>query len=265
MDQIVEHSPKIRFFEDGYLHIENLAGRESTEDIRARVLDLTRDQDRVAVKASEIIAQPALMDAFLSDRLLSTLRDLFEEDFVFMPAITIRKNWYEDWHIDAAFHADLGGTEMRPDFVQCALYWQDNLPQQGGGLSVIPGTHLRIRHEGRYLLDANFFNLGMSAEDVPNKAGDYVIWDGRLVHRSTAHGPGAPTRLAMFMTVARASADYERFVTHLEKRAVTDRHLGRAAEADRFRDAAGLSFGNGIADNVMARLKKYGATLIAQK
>ena len=113
MDQIVEHDPKTRFFEEGYFHLENHAGRNSAEDIRARVLDLTHNHDRVALKASEIIAQPALMDAFLSDLLLSTLRDVFEENFVFMPAMTIRKNWYEDWHIDAAFRANLGGTEMK--------------------------------------------------------------------------------------------------------------------------------------------------------
>lgn len=41
MNRIVEHSPKTRFFEDGYLHIEDHAGRESTEYIRAQVLDLS--------------------------------------------------------------------------------------------------------------------------------------------------------------------------------------------------------------------------------
>lgn len=265
MDQIVENSPKTRFLEDGYLLIEDHTGRESADVTRRKVLDLTREQDRVAVKASEIISQPDLMDTFLSDSLLSHLRDVFDEDFVFMPAITIRKNWYEDWHIDAAFHNDLGGSDESPDFVQSALYWQANVPDQGGGLSVIPGTHRRIPFEGRYLLDSGFFNLGMSAEDVPNKAGDYVIWDGRLVHRSTAHGPGASTRLAMFMTVARASADYPRFVAHLEKRAVTDRHLGREAEADRFRDAAGLGLTDGIPADVIARMKKYGAGFAQQK
>ena len=60
MDQIVEHDPKTRFFEEGYLHLEDHAGRNSAEDIRARVLDLTHNHDRVALKASEIIAQPAL-------------------------------------------------------------------------------------------------------------------------------------------------------------------------------------------------------------
>ena len=81
------------------------------------------------------------------------------------------------------------------------------------------------------MLDANYFNLSTFAEEVENAAGDYVIWDGRLVHRSTEWGPDAPSRLAMFMTVARSTANYQRFIAHLEKRAIGDQKLGRAAEA----------------------------------
>lgn len=256
-----ETSPQhIQFIEDGYLHLVNPQGRKAAEGVRARVLEMTHDQDRVAVKASEILAQPDLMDGFLSETLLGALRDVFQETFVVMPAITIRKNWYEDWHIDAAFRGDLGGAEARPDFIQCALYWQANVPGQGGGLSVIPGTHLRTPHEGRYLLDAAFFNFSTFVEDVGNAAGDYVIWDGRLVHRSTAPGPDAPVRLAMFMTVARGSADYGRFIAHLDRRATDDRQLGRLAEADRFRDAARLSLADRLPVETTARMSRYGAT-----
>jgi hypothetical protein len=255
-----ETSPQhIQFIEGGYLHLVNPAGRKTAETVRAKVLEMTSGQDRVAVKASEIVSQPDLMDGFLSETLLGTLRDIFQERFVFMPAITIRKNWYEDWHIDAAFRGDLGGAEARPDFVQCALYWQANVPGQGGGLSVIPGTHLRVSQDGRYLLDANFFNFSAFVEDVENAAGDYVVWDGRLVHRSTAPGPDAPVRLAMFMTVARASANYRRFIAHLDRRATDERQVGRVAEADRFRDATSLSLTDKIPAETVARMSRHGA------
>lgn len=252
-----------RFVADGFLHLEHPYGRADVRETRASVTDLTRAHDRVAVMASEILARSELIDGFLSDTLLSSLEKVLGKGFIFMPAITIRKNWYEDWHIDAAFRGALGGTSPEPDFVQCALYWQPNVPGQGGGLSVIAGTHIREMHEGRFMLDANYFNLSTFAEDVPSEAGDYVIWDGRLVHRSTAPGPEATTRLAMFMTVARASANYLGFIEHLNRRAKDDRKLGNSAEAARFDDATQLQIGKFLSDSTLTRMERFGARFAA--
>ena len=258
MEHLRMESTQGSFADSGYALLRCTSGRDSHGVVRDKVLELTANHERVAMKASDLLCVPEILETFFSDTLLGALQSTFEEDYVFMPALTIRKNWYEDWHIDAAFRGPLGGSDETPDFIQCAQYFQPNITEGGGGLSVIPGTHKRTKGHSGYVLNANYFNVDTYAVDVPNSAGDYVIWDGRLVHRSTAAGPKAVTRLAMFATVARASSPYRDFVAHLAKRALGDAKAGRAEESKRFTDASTLRLAELMPESVIERVSHYG-------
>ena len=101
----------------------------------------------------------------------------------------------------------MAGILSHKDFssylLQCATYFQDNSKYLGGGLSVIPETHLK---KDRFI---NIYNKTFSSRltsrlkktfkqsifhkiekmdqviDLPIKTGDLLIFDVRLDHRST--------------------------------------------------------------------------------
>jgi hypothetical protein len=82
---------------------------------------------------------------------------------------------------------------VAPDYrvIKCGLYLQDNDPEFGGGIDVVPGSHNLFFRTGMNRLDgkARLFKgkLGIifNNKTVPIKKGDAVIFDSFLLHAST--------------------------------------------------------------------------------
>lgn len=178
----------------------------------------------------QLLARRALADVVFSAESGRVARGLLGEATVFLPNFTMRRNARTDWHLDAAFVGELGGTGDTPNFLQCAVYLQPNSTEDGGGLDAILGSHRREAFGGRQYVPAEV--LRFPQRRLASAAGDLVVWDARLLHRSTPlpAQPRAP-KYALHWTLAREPALARPFLEHIRRRALSDHD--RASGQDR--------------------------------
>ena len=101
--------------------------------------------DSAMVRVTILPRYEWLAELFFSDRVQSSLHELFGEEYVLFPDNSVMDSQYGDWHTDTT-SSELAGQTFRqnPDFgvFNVAFYFQAN-DEHGGGLDVVPGSHLR--------------------------------------------------------------------------------------------------------------------------
>ena len=132
------------------------------------------------------------------------------------------------WHKDTSAQLKAGHRfHFEPDYamVQCALYFQDNSVEYGGGVDVIPGSHRTadscsspLQRVANRLRKKGLWPEKRGGTSVMGKAGDLVLFDFRIDHRGTPAAvlpvPAAARKFALFIAAsadnahARAYADY---------------------------------------------------------
>lgn len=169
---------------------------------------------------------PELIADILNPQIIELLRDLLGTTPVLMPESAIHYRFYTGWHKDTTsqeraghdFHYTVPGM-----LLQCGYYLQDN-DELGGGLTVMPGSHLTSdpflepgkpasfgrkvsRKLGLYSeqKDKTINPHGHRITDIPSKAGDFVIFNMKTNHRATqprsgrvADVPKEKEKIAMF-------------------------------------------------------------------
>lgn len=226
---------------------------------------ITEIDDGWAVPATAICSDSTIADLIFSDTLMQTLVELLGPAPVLLPSVTVRKNLYVDWHIDAAFRGDLGGTAPEPNFLQLAVYLQDNHPDSGGGLDVIPGSHKRLLVNGDLYSPAECLDVLGRQHRIPSRAGDLVVWDARLLHASASPRASCrpQERYGIFLSFARNSAPHHRFVQHLRNRAMEKRSDGDTRENRRYADALELKLPEDFTPRAAAVLRSHNVRLAA--
>jgi hypothetical protein len=127
-------------------------------------------------------------------------------------------------HVDDTFVGPGREYAWEPGFVhlQAGLYLQDNTAESGGGVDVIRGSHL-MSFDGYGRVPAEFevanWTLGTSSlrETVDTRAGDLLLWHGRLMHASTPvrHAPERE-KYGVFFSYGRQDLhDNSRFLCNL--------------------------------------------------
>lgn len=224
---------------------------------------ITASDDGWAVPATAICSEPAIADSIFSNTVVEHLAALLGPAPVLLPSITVRKNLYVDWHVDAAFRDGLGGLGEKTDFLQAAIYLQDNDPITGGGLDVIPQSHKRTLVDGIAHTPSRCLDIIGSRHRIHSKAGDLVIWDARLLHASAKPRtqPYPPERYGLFMSFARREAPHHRFVEHLRRRALEQRTDGDLRENRRYADALDLRFPEHFSPGAAQALRSHGVSL----
>ena len=126
--------------------------------------------------------------------------------------------------------------------LEVALYLQDNSEEYGGGLDVIPGSHFlpdkyvkpRLPAKGalgRFWRNVKYklARYGLQVKEktpvgrylIPSKAGDLVLFNFKIDHKSTAaNGPIPPERrkFAMFFACSANNRHVENYIQFLLSR-----------------------------------------------
>ena len=166
---------------------------------------------------------PGLADLAFNEAYMSVMAEIFSPEPIVLAEPAIHKSRYYYWHKDSTFIDEQGEDyHWRPDFAAAmtVLYLQDNHPDYGGGITLVPGTHHdadfyhRIPHMSlleRGLLKAKKI-AGISHFDrmerhpekqaIPTKAGDVLILDMRLDHKGTPAKKPAPVTKYGIMNIA---------------------------------------------------------------
>jgi hypothetical protein len=237
---------KSQFAQDGFVVVPNVLTAEQVEQLRSF---LTRQFDsppqfpgdtaktnasHPAVRFDICTRFPELRWLMIHPPLIATLRSILGDDFVLLPEMSAHDSGFGSWHADTGSQERAGHLfHLDPDFLmlEAAFYLQDNGPY-GGGLDVIPGSHLerdKSLPEHRDLLTRTKLTLDVwgvrkAGYSIPSRAGDLVLFDFRIQHRATAPGdrrkaPGVPRKLAIFFACSRNNAHARRYVDFIRGRA----------------------------------------------
>jgi len=176
--------------EDGYILVRDVLPAGQVERIR-RSCDsyLLPDADAEnEIEATTLLQMPEMSFLF-EERIIKALTGWLSGTLAYYPNYVARLNRHTDWHVDNGFSPKYlpdGSHLYDPQFrhVQCVVYLQDNLPGPGGGLDVRPGSH-QWAATGRFPHDDVLMRTYPDVVSVPSRAGDLIVFDGRLMHRGT--------------------------------------------------------------------------------
>lgn len=219
---------KLQFQRDGYLVVKQAFSQQKIEELRTRLLDIFEKKrllkgedsssglaERKKYRAIIPFAYdyyPEILEVLGQEDVLKALKILLGDPFVVVPECTLMRDYFNTLHTDLTRFERKGYTShLKPDWLKLTmvLYLQDNTPELGGGMYVVPGTHnqpdpqVKLREQlEKYekspwrkklnkLSGNRLFNYQAQLNDHPDgfdvytKAGDLVIFNSRLLHRSS--------------------------------------------------------------------------------
>ena len=180
---------------------------------------------------------PDMAPLIFNEKYAAVARDLLGPDATLIPECALHRERYIHWHKDTTIQEMAGVTSHNgpgaDTILQFATYFQDNTGN-GGGLTVIPGTHLLtdpflkvysprfLRRLWNKFLKINRLSILDRLEQHPEKTdvtmqtGDLLVFDVRIFHRATFRmQPSGFEKFAIFNTFIRpekAGLDYFRFM-----------------------------------------------------
>ncbi|MDP3157127.1 MAG: phytanoyl-CoA dioxygenase family protein [Archangium sp.] len=236
---------KIAFLNDGFLLVPNVFSSSEVTQLRGTLKEMFRtrashpgDFDGRAtlgsVRFDPFCREPTLAWVLGHGAMVSALKALLGEDFLYLPEMSAHCGGFGDWHKDTTQQEKAGHFfQWSPTYatVEAAIYLQDN-GDWGGGLDVIPGSHrasdrwvaergaveeLRARLERRRLIPR------LRGRSIPSKAGDLVIFDFRLDHkaswpRRSGEIPGGRAKFALFAACSANNEHAQSYLRYIKQR-----------------------------------------------
>lgn len=208
-----------QFTKNGFAVVPNAISSEDIKALRTIASRMWRGQKFYTMPIKKVLEHTELSTIIFRNQIVDNIKAVLRGDVVFYPNLTVRQAAVSEWHIDEAFRTGtLGGQGEIPSFVQCSIYLQDNSDEYGGGLDVIPESHLIDSVDPRNIGDF-IRDLKKRATRINSKAGDLVFWDGRLIHRGTPRlSHREDGAFAIQWAASHHLADGEAYMAHFYKR-----------------------------------------------
>lgn len=214
----------IDFTEHGYAVFPEAVTKIQVANLRHAYELYLAKKDISTILPTDFLQMNMFMSALLSDKTVAGIKTLLGNTFCIFPNFTVRESVYLPWHNDAYFLSDEVKSKSAPlHFIQCAIYLQDNDDVEGGGVTVVPGSHKNILRKSK---NYDSENIDSCAKNVINRAGDLVVWDNRITHRSSTPVIN-PTekKLAIQWTSAVSKEHSDEYLAYLKKRASQKLHV----------------------------------------
>jgi hypothetical protein len=210
---------------DGYILVRNVLSAEGVERARA-VCDgyLLADADAEnEIEATALLQMPA-MNFIFDERVIEALTTWLGGSLAYYPNYVARLNRRTDWHVDNGFspvYLPNASHVYDPQFrhVQCVVYLQDNQPGPGGGLDVRRGSH-RWAANNEFPDDDFLMRSYPEVVSIDSRAGDLIVFDGRVMHRGTPQdGSHKLRKYGVFWSASRNDAlQMDRYTEYLTAR-----------------------------------------------
>jgi hypothetical protein len=214
--------------EKGYVVFENVIDRSEVDAIRDWCEQSPAMAGESELYASEFLQTPSLVGIPFRATVLEGIEKILGPGFTIYPNMTVRADRYTTWHVDNGFvprYLETSAHLWEEAFLhaQCVIYLQDNDPKKGGGLDVIPGTHrhdLRLGGGVKEMLAMMSLPGVSKPQPILAKAGDLILFDGRLAHRGTpAVAAPEAKKFGIFWSASRSNAiQIDEFMRYLGSR-----------------------------------------------
>lgn len=218
------------YYREGYLHVPGVYSPADIDKARALIeADIANGgwaaaphhNDGVTTDIYERI--PALAKLVFNEAYLNAMEDIFGEQTVVLAEPAVHRSRYYYWHKDSTFLDEQGEDyHWQKDFqaAMTVLYLQENHPDFGGGITVVPQTHSEpdfyhripqmsmaeraILKAQKILKRSHFDKLDQHPKlhQIASKKGDLLVLDMRVDHKGTPAKKPVPYTKYGIMNIA---------------------------------------------------------------
>jgi ectoine hydroxylase-related dioxygenase (phytanoyl-CoA dioxygenase family) len=305
----VEKSESIaaEFSKNGFIHLKNVFSEDHCDKLRTQIFNkfdelkaIDPHQADDGLAQSQVFSIPNFWDFLIHEKVVRSLKVILEPEYSLIPNFTVQKNKFgltqtsiakipipnrHGWHVDSGAEP-FDPNHVAPDyqFVKCGLYLQDNDPEFGGGIDVVPGSHKLLFRTGMDRLDGKIrlykgkLGILFNNKTVPIKKGDVVIFHSFLMHSAThpkgifegmteldkksAHYSSMPlqkTKLTLYFDACRSrfASPFLKVSTQRAKKEL-DSVAGDARVKLAYYDQLGFLLGKRYPMEFLEQVKKYG-------
>lgn len=192
----------------GYVHVPGVLSTQEVDYYRSYINDVLQKftlPGMSSLRQSQNMRMKELAGLMLLPKIVRVLKELLGDPYVTIPDLKVDKNLFagcRNWHTDSASEYDRSKKRLgaipshlkKSDytFLKCAIYLQGNSKEWGGGIEIIPRSHLFSLWGDpfsvpNYILRKIYTKMRMRIAPyrVPIKGGDFLAFDSRLLHCGT--------------------------------------------------------------------------------
>ena len=191
-----------KFKKNGYVIIPNLISPEKVEDLRNNLHKIFKSNNSKRLESINLASKDKrIYKLQLKSKIQEFCNEIFNNEYYFVNDWQIQYNMFgvggskKGWHVDCGSEINEEGKylfDSAYNFGKIGIYLQDNTFDYGGGIDIIPKSHKFFFQTGFHKLNLLFYrisNLLLIKSGIKKtlklNAGDAVIFDSRLLHRST--------------------------------------------------------------------------------
>ncbi len=240
-------SPHTSIREQGWALLKNIYTRDDIARCRELVDDIfaSKTIKRSPFDSEFIINDiyrhcPELAKLVFNKKYFAGVRSLLGKEIVWLPECAIHRDRYAKWHKDTT-EQEIGGVtshinEESP-MLQVSTYFQDYSLDEGGGITIVPGSHrrpdrflsmykfdllTRIKRKTMRTLGQTVFQKiekNKEAFDLPGKATDLAVFDIRTEHRASSPiGKPLMIKYAIFNTYGKNTKALREYYEFMKNR-----------------------------------------------
>lgn len=249
MNTDAANSLRQKYMTEGYAIIPGVLSKSEVVELRTICQRYFENAKTKEMPASVFLSIPELAQIPFREPVVDPLHAIFEGGYTIFPNFTVRFNKHTPWHIDRGF-VGKGRHLQDPRFIciQCGVHLQDNDAIFGGGLDVRPRSHeilIRSRSNAKWGQDivSYLMSIAYRSKSVDARAGDLVLWDGRLFHRGTpARQHPVDDKIVIYWSTSSSLASHiSAFLAHLDQRG-TRRQLTGKVRVERYAEIRSIRF-----------------------
>ena len=193
------------YSKNGFVILPQLLSSEEVQNFRKEIAgEFKRSGKVLFLSTREILEKiPLVKEILLKEKLINTLKGIFDHDFSYSNGLGIQKNNTnllptDGWHEDVQSQKLMKRINKNLDFPQyqfckVGIYLQNDTCPFGSSIEIIPGSHKFNRFIKwcvfvqlyKRVLGAPIRSLFTKKMDKVLHAGDAVIFDSHLIHRSS--------------------------------------------------------------------------------
>jgi hypothetical protein len=192
---------KKMFEQNGFILIENAISATEVRELRKKLFEKFTNHTKRLESIGYATTETNLYDLQFKPKIQDVCKTVFDGEYYFVNDWQIQYNMFgiggskKGWHVDCGSEVNERGqylfsTDYR--FGKIGVYLQDNTFEFGGSIDIIPGSQKIFVNTGITKLNLLISRILISLvikfgkkKTLKTKAGDAVLFDSRLLHRST--------------------------------------------------------------------------------